>query len=155
MVFRQSINQYLSTVYPILSSAIRPQAIPSHKLSTFIGIFFLNFQQIYDINPYATNTFNFFLIIFAIIDKIHNMQFSIVPKIDAEIMFSEDDLSVFRQSTDGLYYMIHTEKVMEVMPMTLPDDETEHPFPYDTYDTGTREFEKLLLSDEWIKMREI
>lgn len=118
-------------------------------------MFFFNFQQIYDIKPYVTNTFNFFLIIFAIIDKIHAMQFSIVPKIDAEIMFSEDDLSVFRQSTDGLYYMIHTEKVMEVMPMTLPDDETEHPFPYDTYDTGTREFEKLLLSDEWIKMREI
>lgn len=44
---------------------------------------------------------------------------------------------------------------MEVMPMTLPEDGTEHPFPYDTYDTGTREFEKLLLSDEWIKMREI
>lgn len=73
-------------------------------------------------------------------------------------MFSEDDLSVFRQSTDGLYYMIHTEKVMEVMPMTLPDDGTEHPFPYDTYDTGTREFEKLLLSEEgleWNKMGEI
>ena len=116
---------------------------------------FLNFQQIYDIKPYVTNTFNFFLIIFAIIDKIHNMQFSIVPKIDAEIMFSEDDLSVFRQSTDGMYYMIHTNKVIEVMPMTLPEDGTEHPFPYDTYDTGTREFEKLLLSDEWIKMREI
>lgn len=117
-------------------------------------MFFLNFQQIYDIKPYATNTFNFFLIIFAIIDKIHNMQFSIVPKIDAEIMFSEDDLSVFRQSTDGMY-LIHTEKVMEVMPMTLPEDGTEHPFPYDTYDTGTREFEKLLLSDEWIKTDEI
>lgn len=117
-------------------------------------MFFFNFQQIYDIKPYVTNTFNYFLIIFAIIDKIHNMQFSIVPKIDAEIMFSEDDLSVFRQSTDGLYYMIHTEKVMEVMPMTLPDDETEHPFPYDTYDTGTREFEKLLLSDEWVKIDE-
>ena len=55
---------------------------------------------------------------------------------------------------DGLYYMIHTEKVMEVMPMTLPEDGTEHPFPYDTYDTGTREFEKLLLSDEWVKMDE-
>lgn len=53
-------------------------------------MFFLNFQQIYDIKPYVTNTFNYFLIIFAIIDKIHNMQFSIVPKIDAEIMFSED-----------------------------------------------------------------
>lgn len=114
-------------------------------------MFFFNFQQIYDIKPYATNTFNFFLIIFAIVDKIHNMQFSIVPKIDAEIMFSEDDLSVFRQSTDGLYYMLHTEKVMEVMPMTLPEDGTERPFPYDTYDTGTREFEKLLLSDEWVK----
>lgn len=82
------------------------------------------------------------------------MQFSIVPKIDAEIMFSEDDLSVFRQSTDGLYYMIHTNKVMEVMPITLPEDGTEHHFPYDTYDTGTREFEKLLLSDEWVKMDE-
>ena len=117
-------------------------------------MFFFNFQQIYDIKPYATNTFNFFLIIFAIIDKIHNMQFSIVPKIDAEIMFSEDDLSVFRRSTDGLYYMIHTNKVIEVMPMTLPEDGTEHPFPYDTYDTGTREFEKLLLSDEWVKMDE-
>lgn len=118
-------------------------------------MFFLNFQQIYDIKLYATNTFNYFLIIFAIIDKIHNMQFSIVPKIDAEIMFSEDDLSVFRRSTDGMYYMIHTEKVMEVMPMTLPDDGTEHPFPYDTYDTDTREFEKLLLSEEWNKMGEI
>lgn len=83
------------------------------------------------------------------------MQFSIVPKIDAEIMFSEDDLSVFRRSTDGLYYMIHTEKVMEVMPMTLPEDGTEYHFPYDTYDTGTREFEKLLLSEEWAKMGEI
>ena len=41
------------------------------------------------------------------------------------------------------------------MPMTLPEDGTEHHFPYDTYDTGTREFEKLLLSDEWNKMREI
>ena len=80
------------------------------------------------------------------------MQFSIVPKIDAEIMFSEYDLSVFRQSTDGMYYMIHTNKVIEVMPMTLPEDGTERPFPYDT---GTREFEKLLLSDEWNKMREI
>ncbi|UWF81829.1 MAG: hypothetical protein [Bacteriophage sp.] len=117
-------------------------------------MFFLNFQQIYDINPFETNTFNHFLIIFAIIDKIHNMQFSIVPKIDAEIMFSEDDLSVFRQSTDGLYYMLHTEKVMEVMPMTLPEDGTEYHFPYETYDTGTREFEKLLLSDEWVKMDE-
>lgn len=118
-------------------------------------MFFFNFQQIYCTKLLITKLFNEFYAIFAIIDKIHNMQFSIVPKIDAEIMFSEDDLSVFRQSTDGLYYMIHTEKVMEVMPMTLPDDETEHPFPYDTYDTGTREFEKLLLSDEWIKMREI
>lgn len=118
-------------------------------------MFFFNFQQIYDIKPYATNTFNYFLIIFAIIDKIYAMQFSIVPKIDAEIMFSEDDLSVFRRSTDGMYYMIHTNKVIEVMPMTLPEDGTEHPFPYDTYDTGTREFEKLLLSDEWAKMGEI
>ena len=139
---------------PALSNAIIPHDIPSHKLNTFIAIFFFNFQQIYDINPYATNTFNFFLTIFAIIDKIHNMQFSIVPKIDAEIMFSEDDLSVFRQSTDGLYYMLHTDKVMEVMPMTLPEDGTEHPFHYDTYDTVTREFEKLLLSDEWVKMDE-
>ena len=80
------------------------------------------------------------------------MQFSIVPKIDAEIMFSEDDLSVFRRSTDGMYYMIHTNKVIEVMPMTLPEDETERPFPYETYDTGKRECEKLLLSDEWVKM---
>lgn len=41
-----------------------------------------------------------------------------------------------------------------MMPMTLPEDGTERPFPYDTYDTGTREFEKLLLSDEWVKMDE-
>lgn len=43
---------------------------------------------------------------------------------------------------------------LEVMPMTLPEDGTEHHFPYDTYDTGTREFEKLLLSEEWNKMDE-
>lgn len=76
---------------------------------------FFNFQQIYDIKPYATNTFNYFLIIFAIIDKIHNMQFSIVPKIDAEIMFSEDDLSVFRQSTDGMYYMMALEQIYTII----------------------------------------
>lgn len=75
-------------------------------------MFFFNFQQIYDIKPYITNTFNFFLIIFAIIDKIHNMQFSIVPKIDAEIMFSEDDLSVFRQSTDGLMLLAYNYKIL-------------------------------------------
>lgn len=142
---------YFSTGMPSSESVIRPHDIPSKRLNTFIGIFFLNFQQIYDINPYATNTFNYFLIVFAIVDKIHNMQFSIVPKIDAEIMFSEDNLSVFRRSTDGMYYMIHTNKVIEVMPMTLPEDGTEYHFPYETYDTGTREFEKLLLSDEWVK----
>lgn len=78
-------------------------------------MFFFNFQQIYDINPYATNTFNYFLIIFAIVDKIHTMQFSIVPKIDAEIMFSEDDLSVFRRSTDGLYYMMALEQIYTII----------------------------------------
>lgn len=77
------------------------------------------------------------------------MQFSIVPKIDAEIMFSDEDLSVFRKSVDGLYYMIHTERVLEAMPMTLTEDGIEHPFPYDTYETGTFEFEKLLSSENW------
>lgn len=43
------------------------------------------------------------------------MQFSIVPKIDAEIMFSEDDLSVFRQSTDGLYYMMALEQIYTII----------------------------------------
>ena len=83
------------------------------------------------------------------------MQFSIVPKIDAEIMFSEDDLSVFRRSTDGMYYMIHTHKVIEVMPMTLPEDGKERPYPHDKYDTGTRACEKLLFSAHWSKMGEI
>ena len=45
------------------------------------------------------------------------MQFSIVPKMDSEIMFSDEDLSVFRKSVDGLYYMIHIERVLEAMPM--------------------------------------
>lgn len=40
------------------------------------------------------------------------MQFSIVPKIDAEIMFSEDDLSVFRQSTDGLMLLAYNYKIL-------------------------------------------
>lgn len=57
----------------------------------------------------------FFLIIFAIVDKIYAMQFSIVPKIDAEIMFSEDDLSVFRQSTDGMYYMMALEQIYTII----------------------------------------
>ena len=74
------------SLMPSSESVIRPHDIPSKRLSIFIDMFFFNFQQIYDIKPYVTNTFNYFLIIFAIIDKIHNMQFSIVPKIDAEIM---------------------------------------------------------------------
>lgn len=43
------------------------------------------------------------------------MQFSIVPKRDAEIMFSEDDLSVFRQSTDGMYYMMALEQIYTII----------------------------------------
>lgn len=77
------------------------------------------------------------------------MQFSIVPKMDSDIMFSDEDLSVFRKSVDGLYYMIHTERVLEAMPMILTEDGIEHPYPYDTYETGTFEFEKLLSSENW------
>lgn len=83
------------------------------------------------------------------------MRFIVIPIEDAEVVFTEEELSTMRKSLDGTKVIAHEEilvKKRNVMGFTtLPSEETGViEWTYPVYNYKSEELDTLLSSDEWV-----
>lgn len=82
------------------------------------------------------------------------MKFIVLPISDAELIFTEQELSTMRKSLDGTQLIVHEVTLLkkrEGMGMSiLPSEETgQIEWTYPVYEYNTDEFNSLLNSEEW------
>lgn len=85
------------------------------------------------------------------------MKYIVLPISDAKQIFTEEELSTMRKSTDEKEVIVHEEILIdkrESMGMsTLPTDDTgQIEWTYPVYGYGTKELDDLLNSDSWNEM---
>ena len=82
------------------------------------------------------------------------MKYIILPILDAKLIFTEEELSTMRKSTDETEIIVHEEILLnkrKAMGMSvLPtDDNGEIQWTYPVYGYNTDELNNLLKSDKW------
>lgn len=82
------------------------------------------------------------------------MKYIVLPILDAKQIFTEEELSTMRKSTDETEIIIHEEILIskrEAMGMSiLPSEETgQIEWTYPVYEHNTETFNNLLNSEEW------
>lgn len=83
------------------------------------------------------------------------MRFIVIPIEDAEVVFTEEELSTMRKSLDGTKVIVHEEILIRkrnAMGLTtLPSEETGViEWTYPVYNYKSEELDTLLNSDEWV-----
>lgn len=82
------------------------------------------------------------------------MKFIVIPIEDAQLVFTEEELSRARKNVEGTEVIVHEEillkKRQEVGLSTLPTDDTgEFEWTYPVYQDRSKELDDLLNSDDW------
>lgn len=88
------------------------------------------------------------------------MKYIVLPIEDAKLIFTEEELSTMRKSTDETEVIVHEEILIdrrEAMGIsTLPtDDDGQIEWTYPVYEYNTDELNTLLESDKWASEEEI
>lgn len=86
------------------------------------------------------------------------MKFIILPISDAQLIFTEDELSHVRKNNDGSQVIVHEEILIDkrtAMGMSvLSNDQGEFEWIYPTYQYNSEELNSLLQSSDWSKQDE-
>lgn len=83
------------------------------------------------------------------------MKFIVLPLIDAQFIFTEEELAHMRQNIDGTEVIVHEEILIdkrESMGLaTLPSEDTgQIEWTYPNYEYNSEELNNLLESDKWM-----
>ena len=82
------------------------------------------------------------------------MRYIVLPIIDAQLVFSNEELSTMRQNIEGTEVIVHEEILLrkrEALGLTtLPSEETGmFEWTYPVYQFDSQELDNLLSSDNW------
>lgn len=83
------------------------------------------------------------------------MKFIVMPIEDAQVVFTEEELSTMRKSVDNTEVIVHEETLIRkrnsIGLTTLPSEDTGIiEWTYPTYDYNSSELDTLLSSDRWL-----
>ncbi|MDM8232332.1 hypothetical protein QUW56_02820 [Phocaeicola barnesiae] len=81
------------------------------------------------------------------------MKFIVLPLIDAQFIFTEEELAHMRKSTDGTEVIVHEDilvhKRAEMGFQFLPESDTNIESTYPVYEYGSDSLNSLLSSGKW------